>query len=485
MTDNNETSLEFEFQAAERLEAAGRLDEAAAIYQQLQRRFPEEAEVYRRFGRLSSHERDSERALVLLEKARDLAPDAPKVRIDLAVILVDLQRLKDAEAEVEQAITLDPNNGDYRVKRALLHLRHGEREAAAACCREALARAPGTNGAHQLLGSLCWQSGDLEAAAEFLLTARQAEPPAADPNGILAMTLFALGRPREIAGLTRCLSDSQLYIEVVEQAVYAWEAGKFEYCRQILERASSIHAQVADAERTLVFRPLYRILSAVLEFGAANSGLYEREAAAPLIVLGDNHTLSAGHLAVPFAGATYRLRSAFVNNLKAWHIAKPENNPARTACLAILDRLPAGTKVVFSLGELDCRYRDSFMGYLQANPDRDMAALIDSLVDGYLDRALAWSAERSLDASFMIPPAPNVKLRQIPSYDRPMFLEIVQRYNEKLAAAAATRGCRVVDLHAVTYDLKDSDKRKVYLDGNHVLPAAVLAAFEQLASAEA
>ena len=37
MTDNNETSLEFELQAAERLEAAGRLDEAAAIYEQLQR----------------------------------------------------------------------------------------------------------------------------------------------------------------------------------------------------------------------------------------------------------------------------------------------------------------------------------------------------------------------------------------------------------------------------------------------------------------
>jgi hypothetical protein len=85
----------------------------------------------------------------------------------------------------------------------------------------------------------------------------------------------------------------------------------------------------------------------------------------------------------------------------------------------------------------------------------------------------------------MIPPAPNVKLRQIPSYDRPMFLEIVQRYNEKLAAAAATRGCRVIDLHAVTCDLEDSDKRKIYLDGNHVLPTAVLTAFERLAAAEA
>ena len=291
MTEKTDNSLAFELQAAERLEAAGRLGEAGAIYQDLQTRFPEAAEVYRRFGRLSSHEGNAERALSLLSQARDLAPQDPRVRIDLAETLVGAGRLQDAVPEVEQAIALAPENGDYRVKRALLHLSQGEREAAASCCQEALARAPETKGAHQLLGNLDWQRGALEASATSLLAARQAEPPAADPNGLLAMTLFALGRPREIAGLTRAQSDSQLYIEVVMQAVYTWEAGKFEYCRQILERARSIHTQVADANRTLVFRPLHRILSALLEFGVANAALYEQEAVAPLMVLGDNQVL--------------------------------------------------------------------------------------------------------------------------------------------------------------------------------------------------
>ena len=125
---------------------------------------------------------------------------------------------------------------------------------------------------------------------------------------------------------------------------------------------------------------------------------------------------------------------------------------ARSACLAILDRLPAGTKVVFSLGELDCRYRDGFMGHLQANPHLDMANMVDALVEGYLDRVLAWSAARGLEASIMVPPAPNVGLRKIPSYDRPMFLAIVERYSEKLAAA---RWCPSdVSKYKTTLDLR-------------------------------
>lgn len=490
--ENTDTSLAFELEAAKRLEVAGRLGEASSLYEELQSRFPEASEVYRRYGRLSIHDGDNDRALGLLSKARALAPQDPEISIDLAEVLVATGQRQAAETEVEHAISLAPDNGDYRVKRALLHLQQGEREAAAACCRAALERAPQTMGAQQLMGTLLWQQGELEASAAALLAARQAEPPAADPNGLLVLTLFALGRPREIAGLTRCLSDSQLYIEVVVQAVYTWEAGRFEYCRQILERALAVHANVADANRSLVFRPLHRILATLLEFGMANSQLYEQEATTPIVVVGDNQALSAAHLPVPYQGEVHRLRSAFINMAKAWHLAKPENNPARAAVVAVLDKLPAGTKVAFSFGELDCRYRDSLISHLQANPSLDRAATVDSLIAGYLDRVQELATARDLEAMVVIPPAANVKQRKIASTDRALFAEINRRFCEGLKAATTARGIPAIDLYGATALPQEKERPsgesqaqnlandQLFIDDNHVQPGAYVVAFEAL-----
>jgi len=490
-----DTSLEFELQAANRLETAGRLGEAAALYEQLQQRFPDAAEVYRRYGRLKIQDGDSAGALTLLDKARSLAPETPEISIDLAEALMAAGERQGAETEVERAIDLAPENGDYRVKRALLYLERGERDAAIACCSAALEHAPQTKGAQQILGTLHWQGGELEAAAAALQAARQAEPPAADPNGLLALALFALGRPREIAGLTRCLSDSQLYIEIVVQAIYTWEAGRFEYCRQILERANAVHAHVADANRTLVFRPLHRILAALLDFGITNSKLYEQEATAPIVVVGDNQALSAAHLPVLLDGEVHRMRSAFVNVGKAWHLAKPENNPTRAAVVAVLDRLPAGTKVAFSFGELDCRYRDSLISHLKAHPTLDRAASVAALVAAYLDRVQELTAARGLAPLVVVPPAPNVKLRKIASTDRGLFADVTRGFCEGLRSAAKARGIPAIDLYGATLktprDGPQEDaaspeatgleaKDELFIDGNHVLPSAYLAAFERL-----
>ena len=113
-----------------------------------------------------------------------------------------------------------------------------------------------------------------------------------------------------------------------------------------------------------------------------------------------------------------------------------------------------------------------------------MAATVEALVEGYLKSVVALTAARGLEPLILVPPAPNIKLRKIPSYDRELFSQIVHHYCETLSKAAGARGLPVVDLYAASVDPEGGVQSKLYIDGNHVLPSAYQSAFEQLAASE-
>ena len=73
-------------------------------------------------------------------------------------------------------------------------------------------------------------------------------------------------------------------------------------------------------------------------------------------------------------------------------------------------------------------------------------------------------------------------MRKIPSYDRGLFLEIIDRYDDRLRAEARDRGCPVIDLFAVTFDQQSGIVGSHYFDGNHIYPPAVIEAFERFAA---
>ncbi len=465
---------------AESLKTAGRLGEAAELLEALCRANPEHAEAHLRYGRLAWELQRPELALKLLGRADELDPGSAGAMNELAEVYFALGRLDDADRALRESLARAPGNADIHVKRALISLRRKDRAAAKELCEKALAFDPGFVGAHQLLGTIAWEDGALEETARHLLVARQSGQPISDPYGILAWSLFTLGRAAEIERQGPCADEGQLFIEVMLQAIAAWQQDETELCRQQLLRANRLFASLGETPNKGVFSPFLIVLEALLARRDGEDRLYdgaEDETAEGLYALGDDHCLSAAHLPVEIDGHAHRIRPSLVVGCKAQHLAEARPSHQASAFAAALARLPAGARVLVSLGELDCRYRAGLLPGLRDKPAAEADAVVEDLVRRYVANVVELAAPRELRLSFLTPPARNLHLRHVPTYDRPLYNRIVERFAETLRQASAARGLPLVDLHAVTIAPEGGARAELYLDSNHVYPEAIVAAF--------
>ena len=115
------------------------------------------------------------------------------------------------------------------------------------------------------------------------------------------------------------------------------------------------------------------------------------------------------------------------------------------------------------------------VGFLLAADTADAA--VENLVRRHVAKVIELAAPRDLRLSFLTPPARNLHLRHVPTYDRPLYNRIVERFAETLREVSAAQGLPLVDLHAVTTAPEGGAQAELYLDSNHVYPEAIVAAF--------
>jgi tetratricopeptide (TPR) repeat protein len=167
--DHDERSLGSDLRSAKDLELAGRLEEAAEIYRRLASDNPQNWEVRQRFARLSWNRQQRDQAFAWLGEAIEISPDQPELHIERADYLFAMGRLDEAQASIKNALALAAGEADFHVKLALVQLERRDGDGAWATAQRAIELDPGHKGACQILGNLCWQRGELEAAVEWRL----------------------------------------------------------------------------------------------------------------------------------------------------------------------------------------------------------------------------------------------------------------------------------------------------------------------------
>src|SRR5580658_2762918 len=99
-----------ELQSAVAHHLADRFDEAAAIYERLRARAPEDFQVNHLLGALRHQQGRAREALPLLEKARRSLPRSAPTLMCLGLVLSALGRHREAEKALGASLTLAPNN---------------------------------------------------------------------------------------------------------------------------------------------------------------------------------------------------------------------------------------------------------------------------------------------------------------------------------------------------------------------------------------
>jgi tetratricopeptide (TPR) repeat protein/SAM-dependent methyltransferase len=154
-----------------RLHQAGRVQEAATIYQQVLAFNPDHADANHLLGVLVNGSGRPEAALDLISRAIKAAPNQPIYHNNLGNVLRDLGRLDDALASYRKALALKPDyaGAHYNLGKILRQL--GRLDEALASYHKALAIRPDFAEAHGNLGAVLQ---DLGRTAEALTSYRRA-----------------------------------------------------------------------------------------------------------------------------------------------------------------------------------------------------------------------------------------------------------------------------------------------------------------------
>ena len=249
--------------AAERTEMivhlvdAGRDREAMALLESTVPMARDLALVYFRAGQAFAERGETGRAIGLLQRAYDRAPDRPEIRLVLGQALLDAGRPAEAAPHLLAALEAGVRSDLAAFDLARARAAAGDRSGA----REALRRIPdpgGLDAASQVAaGRLALEVGDPAFALEVLEPAARAAPADAAVAEALGLALDAAGRrDAAIAALERaCALDPRSATARLNLAVLLAEGGRTDEARRLAEGALAIRPDYARARAFLEALP--------------------------------------------------------------------------------------------------------------------------------------------------------------------------------------------------------------------------------------
>lgn len=156
------------FQTALQHQQAGRLNQAAEIYQNMLRGNPQQPHVLHQFGLLHYQAGRPADGVKYIQRAIALQPGEPAFLNNAALLHLAAQQPNDAVRAAEQALKLNPGFADAANNLGLAQAMLGQHTAAEASYRRAMALRPGFPEARFNLANLLRDRGDAAAAiAEY------------------------------------------------------------------------------------------------------------------------------------------------------------------------------------------------------------------------------------------------------------------------------------------------------------------------------
>jgi tetratricopeptide (TPR) repeat protein len=189
-------SVELRAVRAEALLALGRVDEAEEAFKAVLAEAPADARSLSGLGAVIMSRRRYEEAARLYLKAKELHPDAPRIRLALASALARLRRLPEAIKELEE-VELRARSPDITTALGIFYLQDGQINEAVTTLGALVRRRPRLAQARLLFATALMASGDAEGAIRELSALQQQVPDDPAVTFRLALAEAQVGLARE------------------------------------------------------------------------------------------------------------------------------------------------------------------------------------------------------------------------------------------------------------------------------------------------
>lgn len=222
------------------LHRAGRLEEAAALYERRLARNPDDAESLHLLGLARHQQGATAAALPLIERACRLAPAIALYRSNLAVVLRDAGRRDEAVAAAAAVVALQPESANPLFLLATMQEADDKPQEAEASYRAALERQPDHADAAYNLARLLHKREAVAESIPFYRRALAVQPDFVSALMNIAPALGRLGEFEEAAALlarARQLAPDNLHVAAA-QGLLAIDRGDLPEATAILDRLS-------------------------------------------------------------------------------------------------------------------------------------------------------------------------------------------------------------------------------------------------------
>ena len=156
---------------------------------------------------------------------------------------------------------------------------------------------------------------------------------------------------------------------------------------------------------------------------------------------------------------------------KAYHFSKSGANKFKSITRHNLQRLPKGSDLLISFGEIDCRQEE---GFLKAAKDQNVG--LDFLVEETVRKYVKWILDQNKFCShrlyFLTVPAP-VPSKRHGTDDNAKVAKVVNLFNQKLQAAVQDCTCSIIDIYAATKNEFGYSNGKHHIDSRHLGPSVL------------
>jgi Tfp pilus assembly protein PilF len=220
----------------------------------------------------------------------------------------------------------------------------------------------------------------------------------------------------------------------------------------------------------LIFRQCLRDL---MKYKAKNPELYNGEVKERIHVIGDSHTLFSAWLKVNGKEIAPRL----VMGCKIWHLADKNDNAFRKSFEKIMSGLAKNTKVILSVGEIDCRDDEGFLPFFLKTPDIKTDEFVKKTVKNYITWAKNIADKQPLNITICGVPAPNGSTYAPNTPEGDLKLSIVKTINESLELFSKENNLGFITPYN---DENGWGKKEDFIDRFHLKPQVYVGLLEEV-----
>lgn len=460
----------------------GRYTEAIVLAQKMTVRFPAHKFGWKALGAVFKQMGRHADALAPMQKALALSPNDAEAHSNLGITLQELNRLDEAEASFRRALQLKPDYAEAHSDMGITLQKLGRLGEAEASFRRALQLKPDYVVAHNNLGNTLLALGLLDEAEASYRRALEFRPDFAEALCNLGHTLCDLDELGQAAAIYQKALDTDPANRGLDAAVYLavlyYLDGNLEQCRSKLHASQPIMAKTESRYKNV--RSYWFYLDRLLSWhGQSSQKGSQTQSMGTLYVIGESHSLAAHGAVVRYNGQEMRCVAEWISGCKQWHLGNTKANKYKHKFEAVMARLPRESVILLSIGEIDCRHDEGIIKAWEKCPDKALAEIVQSTVDAYLGYVAAIGARYGHRIIVGGVPATNISLDSLDQSAAGQLIHLIRIFNAALKSQALAAGMDFLDVYTLTDGGEGIASGKWHIDGIHLLPCAVVEAFDR------